>query len=183
MPDNALEKSPLVVGRRYVFEGLGEFEVLVESDYSMEVEDGSRLHWNSWVIADVTKGDGESHECLASPPHFGLSFAAVVEPGDRPARAQRFSAFCGRVTGKQKHYGDLTPRTDGTIVTTNSQLECWLDNGEGAEQHSEVGENSVLWIEETFVKVPEGEEDEYPDTLYLRARPVKIVDRKAAQAD
>lgn len=177
MPDNALEKTPLIVGRRYVFDGLGEFEVLVESDYSMEVEDGNRLRWNSWVIADVTKGEGGSYECLAGSPHLGLSFAAVVEPGDRPARAQRFGSFCGRVTGKQKHFGDLTLRTDGTTVTTNSQLECWLDNGEGAEQHSEVGENSVLWIEETFVKVPEGEEDDYPDTLYLRAKPVKIVDR------
>ena len=177
MPDNTLEKTPLIVGRRYVFDGLGEFEVLVESDYSMEVEDGSRLGWNSWVIADVTKGEAGSYECLAGAPYLGLSFAAVVEPGDRPARAQRFGSFCGLVTGKQKHFGDLTPRTDGTIVTTNSQLECWLDNGEGADQHSEISENSMFWLEETFVKVPEGEEGEYPDTLYLRAKPVRIVRR------
>ena len=178
MPDNALEKSPLIVGRRYVFEGLGEFEVLVEGDYSMEVEDGGRLHWNSWVIADVTKRVGESYECLAGAPHLGLSIAALVEPGNRPARAERFNAFCGRVTSKQKIHPDLTLRSDGTTITAYSQLECWLDNGEGADQHTEVSEDSVLWIEETFVQVPEGDENEYPDTLYMRAKPVKIADRK-----
>jgi len=170
MPDSTPMESELQVGRRHVFPGRGEYDVLAKNPYAMLAEDGVDLRWNSWVVAGVS--GGRANECVVSSPHLGLCFVSLVDPGARPARARRFASFCGIATGTEKTGPDLSLRADGRTVTTRSRMESFLDNGEGAADHGAPCDMSVMWIDETFVETPPGEEDLYPTMIHLLLEPV-----------
>ena len=170
----------LRTGQRYEFEGLGLYEVLAQSAYELKREDGDGKSWTSWVVAKVDPSpDGDAltvgePECLVRWPEFGLCFATLVDPGERPARAQPFPPYCGVSTGTKIHNVDLSLREDGQTVSTRSNMAAWLDNGEDAEQHAEITDASVIWLEERFLEVPEDEQPDYMEVLYLRVAPIRL---------
>ena len=172
MTDRVPAEPDLQVGGRYVFPGWGEYEVLSKSPYTMSAEDGAALRWFSWVVINVAKGDSADNECVVSSPYLGLCFAALVDEADRPERARRFPGFCGVAVGTEQTGPDLSLREDGKTVTTRSRMESYLDNGEGAAQHERVEAASVMWIEDTFVGVPAGEENAYPKMMHLHLEPI-----------
>ena len=167
-------------GQRYQFEGLGTYEALTQSAYELQRADGVRCSWTSWVVAKAEPSpDGGAPklgepECLVLWPELGLCFATLVEPGDRPAWAQPYPPYCGVSTGTKTHNVDLSLREDGRTVSTRSDMAAWLDNGEGAAQHAEITDASIIWLEERFLEVPEDEDPDYMKMLYLRVAPIRL---------
>jgi len=183
MPETPPADMQLRPGRRYAFEGCGTYEVLTESQYELQREDGGRASWTSWVVARVgpAPDGGEAisgeHECMVLWPQLGLCFATLVEPEDRPARAERCPQYCGVSTGRKIHNVDLSLREDGQTVSTRSIMTAWLDNGEAAHGHADITDHSVIWIEERFLEVPEDEDPDYMKTLNLRVAPIRLKNR------
>lgn len=173
MSDSAIENALLVVGQQYAFDDLGAYKVRGLSIYSITADDGRSLSWNSWGLDGVSEGNEGAYLCVVGTPHMGLCYAIEVEQGARPARAQSFAPYCGEATVSDcQCVKDLAPRPVGETVLFRTRMDSWLDNGPSAERHDEIGDTSVIWVEERFTELPKGEEHKFPDMLHLQLRQV-----------
>lgn len=182
MPDSVMSDSAmaeaeqgarLVVGCRYAFDDLGAYEVTGLSIYSITADDGSSLSWDSWGLVGVSEDNEGAYLCVVASSHLGLCYAVEVEPGERPARAQPFAPYCGEAAVSDcQCVSDLAPRPAGETVLFRTRMDSWLDNGASAERHDEIGDASIIWVEERFTELPKGEEHKFPEMLNLQLKRV-----------
>ena len=170
---DAQEVAHLILGRRYLFEDRGRYEVIGRRKRTIKTNDTDSWSWTSYELRGIAEYNKSVSLYVAWSDYLNLSYADEVAPTERPERALPFAPYCGDVAVEECCSVQAASNTPVKRLRMRTKMKAWLDNGPRADQHRSIQEDSVIYLEEEVVEVwPDEHRTRLPTCFYVRMKPI-----------